>query len=230
MRQILYRFNLVKWCEISHLLLNSSKTKELIISNLRHQPITQPLMVQNSEIEQVLSFKYLGTTITSKADFSLAVSHTVTKARRRLHLIRRLRHLGVDNKLITLCHKTFIESILMYNIVAYYNMLKADSKRQLQHVISSSARFARDQTFSTIEELCLERLKTKSLRILTSEHPILTLEKLPSGRLRAVRGRTNLRKKSFRANCIRLLNNLIARWRGSIVYYISAFSNILLIF
>ena len=57
--------------------------------------------INNSEIEQVDQFTYLGTIVTKKLDFSANTVKTTKKARQRLYIISKLYHLGVNEKLIT---------------------------------------------------------------------------------------------------------------------------------
>ncbi len=48
------------WCEESALSLNTSKTKELVVSTREGQPTCQPIIIGGRHVEIVNSFKYLG--------------------------------------------------------------------------------------------------------------------------------------------------------------------------
>ena len=57
--------SLINWCENNNLILNPSKTKEMIIDyRKKKEPIT-PVFINNECNEIVNSFKFLGTTISS---------------------------------------------------------------------------------------------------------------------------------------------------------------------
>ena len=53
------------WCSNNDLVLNAKKTKEMVMQNARDNPCYPTLLLNNSEIEQVSQFTYLGTIITS---------------------------------------------------------------------------------------------------------------------------------------------------------------------
>ena len=55
-RQIGY----VNWCDNNNLFLNVSKTKELIIDFRRNNSNIEPVLINNSEVEKISVFKFLG--------------------------------------------------------------------------------------------------------------------------------------------------------------------------
>ena len=58
------------WCEDNMLLLNTDKTKELIIGfRIKKDPIN-PAFINYQQIDQVDSYKYVGTTIDNKLTFN----------------------------------------------------------------------------------------------------------------------------------------------------------------
>jgi hypothetical protein len=199
-----------QWCADNDLILNAKKTKELIICNYRDDPTQPALVINNSEIEQVDQFTYLGTIVTKKLDFSANTVKTTKKARQRLYIISKLYHLGLNEKLINTCYKSFMESVLTYHLVVLYQHMSADSKRKVRSVIKSAEYFSGDLSFTPLEELYISKLKTKSLRMVaTSSEPVLILDQLPSGRYTAIRHRVQIRAKCFRAESVRLLNSIL---------------------
>ena len=60
-----------------------------------------------------------------------------------------------------------------------------------------------------ISDVYQKCLKTKCLRMTCTESDgVLVFDKLPSGRLRAVKYRVNARKYCFRAQCVKFYNEL----------------------
>ena len=49
------------WCTSNHLILNTGKTKEMVFDFGRNLSFITPVCINNECIEQVTSFKYLGT-------------------------------------------------------------------------------------------------------------------------------------------------------------------------
>ena len=109
--------NFVKWCDDHFLLLNVSKTKEVIIDFRRNVMEHKSLAIHGEEVEQVSEYKYLGTTISRTLDWSKNVTSLHKRANQRLYFVRTLKKLRVDNTLtVDLFYKSFIQSFLLYNI------------------------------------------------------------------------------------------------------------------
>jgi hypothetical protein len=155
---------------------------ELVFSNVRGNPRPAPsLVINNTNIEVVNSFTYLGTVLSNKLDFTLNTERTIKKARSRTHTLAKLYHLvGINEKIILTCYTSFIESVISYNLVVVFKHLKSDSHRRLKHLISTAEYLAGGQSFTNTQYLYAHKLKTKSLRMVAGNHtdPVLTLKTL----------------------------------------------------
>ncbi|TWW56850.1 hypothetical protein D4764_08G0008370 [Takifugu flavidus] len=60
--------NFVAWCELNHLRINTSKTKEVVIDFSRKASHTAPVNIQGLDIEIVEEYKYLGVHLNNKLD------------------------------------------------------------------------------------------------------------------------------------------------------------------
>ena len=82
------------WCKDNYLELNPNKTKEMVF-DFRHKkansPLTDSVCIAGVSIETVQSYKYLGTTIDSKLDWSEHSKVLTTKGNQRLYCLRKLR-------------------------------------------------------------------------------------------------------------------------------------------
>ena len=58
--------NIVSWCDNNNLFLNVSKTKEMIIDFKNNKSNIQPIIINNTEVEQVEVFKFLGIYLTNQ--------------------------------------------------------------------------------------------------------------------------------------------------------------------
>ena len=61
---------LVGWCNNNHLLLNVSKMKERVVDFRRDPPTPRPLVINGEEVEIVGEYKYLGSIIDCKLEWS----------------------------------------------------------------------------------------------------------------------------------------------------------------
>ncbi|KAI3375171.1 hypothetical protein L3Q82_021081 [Scortum barcoo] len=61
----------VDWCELNHLQVNASKTKEMVI-NFSRKPSADiaPVNIQGLDIERVRTYKYLGVHLNNKLDWT----------------------------------------------------------------------------------------------------------------------------------------------------------------
>ena len=76
---------LAEWCNKHNLLLNTSKTKEIMIDFRKHREDPAPLYINGDRVEQVSSFKFLGTHITEDLSWTANTRVVVKKAKQRLH-------------------------------------------------------------------------------------------------------------------------------------------------
>jgi len=75
---------LVRWCENNNLILNTSKTKEMIVDFRKKAVRHLPLSINDQIGERVTSFCLLGTTIHQSLSWDMNISHIVNKAHQRL--------------------------------------------------------------------------------------------------------------------------------------------------
>jgi hypothetical protein len=200
---------LADWCNVNDLSLNVLKTKELIVCNLRDNPTHPKLTINGSDVEQVESFKYLGTILDKKLRFSENTSHTTKKARKRLYIMKKLYAMHVSKSLRIQCYRTFIECIFLYHLPTLYGHLSNISRMAINRVIDLAA-YLGDCQFQHIDSIYRQAMKTRCLRLVCAQSdPNFILEQLPSGRYMTVKARINLRSNSFRACCARTLNNIL---------------------
>ncbi|TWW81700.1 hypothetical protein D4764_01G0015150 [Takifugu flavidus] len=87
--------NFVAWCELNHLRINASKTKEVVIDFSKEASHIAPVNIQGLDIEIVEEYKYLGVHLNNKLDWTHNIDALYKKGQSCLHLLRRLRSFGV---------------------------------------------------------------------------------------------------------------------------------------
>lgn len=210
-----YIESLVQWCDNSCLRLNTGKTKELCCGNqnkkctgvLQYEEVT----IKGVKIEQVKNFKYLGTIIDDKLLFLDNVNYVHKKARQRLSLLRKLRNLDIEKRILTIVYRSMIESIITYNIVSWYGNLTMKLKNKLTRVINEANKIIGHKQ-STLQELFSNFMEKKALAVFSDQtHPLHScFEVLPSGRrLRTPYARKNIFKRSFVPLAVTVLNQIL---------------------
>ncbi|KAK3532248.1 hypothetical protein QTP86_009726 [Hemibagrus guttatus] len=127
--------NLENWCQRNNLLLNVSKTKELIVDfSTKQERNYQTPVINESPVERVDSFRYLGVHITQDLSWSCHIDTMVKKARQHLYHLRRLRDFRLPSKVLRNFYTCTMESILTGNITTWFGNSTMQDRRALQRV------------------------------------------------------------------------------------------------
>uniref|UniRef100_A0A8C7WXU9 Alkylated DNA repair protein AlkB homologue 8 N-terminal domain-containing protein n=1 Tax=Oryzias sinensis TaxID=183150 RepID=A0A8C7WXU9_9TELE len=133
--------HLENWCERNNLLLNVSKTKELIVDFATKQKRNyQTPVIDKSPVERVKSFRYLVVHITQDLSWSCHINTVVKKARQRFSHLRRLRDFRLPSVVLRNFYSCTIESILTGNITTWFGNSTMWDRRALQRVVRSAER------------------------------------------------------------------------------------------
>ena len=91
----------VTWGEKHYLRINEGKTKEMIIDfrkSTKMSPVT--VFINDCQIAQVSTYKYLGLHIDSKLNFRNHIIENNKKTNKRLYLVKKLKSCGTDLSLV----------------------------------------------------------------------------------------------------------------------------------
>ncbi|KAK1788958.1 hypothetical protein P4O66_015858 [Electrophorus voltai] len=197
--------HLENWCQENNLLLNVSKTKELIVDcSKKQEQHYQPVRISGTTVERVDSFRYLGVHISQDLSWSRHTNSLAKKAHQHLYHLRCLRDFRLPSTVLRNFYTCTIESILMGNItVWFWNSTKQD-RQALQRVVCSAEHI----THTELPELGLQN-QTKARRIVKDPtHPnnrVFSL--LRSGkRFCSLLTKTERLKRIFFPQAIRALN------------------------
>ena len=159
--------DLAGWCHDNDLFLNVSKTKELLLCNLRDNPVYENLIIDGHNVEQVDSFKYLETVIEERLRFQEHSMEVIKKARKRLYIMKKLCARRVSGPLRVQCYTTFIECIFLYHLSTVFGHLSAMSRKSINRVLDLAS-FLGDYDFNTIETVYERLMKTRCLRLVAA--------------------------------------------------------------
>ncbi|KAI3364670.1 hypothetical protein L3Q82_011445 [Scortum barcoo] len=82
---------LSRWCKDNNLLLNVSKTKEIVVSFQRGHTQHHPLTIDSAAVERVSSTKFLGVHISDDLSWTTNTASLAKKAQQRLYFLRKLK-------------------------------------------------------------------------------------------------------------------------------------------
>ena len=120
---------LVEWCDQNFLEFNVAKTEEIVIDFRRNKSSIVPLVIKGEEARIIRQYKYLGTVIDDKLEWTANMEACYKKANQRMHFLRKLKNFKLKSSRLYLFFQSVVQSIMLYNQICYYNNRKADWER-----------------------------------------------------------------------------------------------------
>ncbi|TWW56974.1 RNA-directed DNA polymerase from mobile element jockey [Takifugu flavidus] len=200
---------LATWCHNNNLLLNTNKTKELVLDFRRKTDIHPPIHINGAAVERVSSFKFLGVHLSQDLTWTTNCSSLVKKAHQRLFFLRTLKKHHLSSGVLVNFYRCTIESILTSCVMVWYGNCSASDRKALQKVVKTAQRIA-GASLPSVEDIyrrrCHRRAKKVSKDSCHPAHGLFTL--MPSGkRYRSLRTKTTRFRNSFFPTAVSLLNS-----------------------
>ncbi|KAK1797996.1 hypothetical protein P4O66_000753 [Electrophorus voltai] len=200
--------HLENWCQENNLLLNVSKTKELIVDcSKKQEQHYQPVRICGTTVERVDSFRYLGVHISQDLSWSRHTNTLAKKARQRLYHLRRLKDFRLSSKVLRNFYTRTIKSILTRNIIVWFGNSTKQDRQALQRVVRSAEHITYTE-LPDLQTIYYKWCQTKARRIVKDPtHPNNRLSSLRSGKyFRSLKTKTERLKRSFFPQAIRALS------------------------
>ena len=135
------------WCKENFLELNVCKRKELCIDFCTSGQFDGPLCIGGEALKVTDTFKYLGVTLDNQMMFGPHVwspclvpmigphvQGVYKKCQQRLYLLRKLRSIHVDPKLLLLLYRSVIESVLTCCSICFSLLCLSHTKYAFPHL------------------------------------------------------------------------------------------------
>ena len=202
----------VTWCDDNHLVLNTSKTKEIVI-DFRKKKFQEPdlVAIKNANVERVETHKYLGVIFDNKLNFSANTEAIIKRVNPRLYCLRKLRSFQVNPDILSSFYRAAISSVLLFGAVAWGGNVTDRDRSRLNKITRKAAQVT-GQRQKDFDEDYLKRLTVKAKKIDNdTTHPLAVeftdrrIER--SGRLRQPHHRTRRYRNSFIPQAVVALNN-----------------------
>jgi hypothetical protein len=188
-----------------HLIRNSDEAK------YRQAVGVHPLVIKGEEVRIVHSYKYLGTVIDDKPEWTPNIEACCKKASQRLFFLRKLRQFRVNSTILNLFFQSTVQSMLLYNQLCFYGAAKKEDREQMDKIVkAASALIGQDVT--PLADI-YHRASAKKARAILDDvshllHPSLAAcSSLRDSRLYSMRCRTSRFRDSFLPSAIRTLND-----------------------
>ncbi|XP_062844747.1 zinc finger protein 420-like, partial [Trichomycterus rosablanca] len=125
----------VEWCERNHLLLNVSKTKEMLVDFRRNRTTSGPVTIMGQTVELVDMYKYLGVWLDNRLDWRANTEAVYRKGMSRLYFLRKLMSFNVCNKMLTIFYQSVVAGALFFAAVCWGSSLRAGDVKKLNKLI-----------------------------------------------------------------------------------------------
>jgi hypothetical protein len=124
--------NIEEWSTENKMIINESKTKEMII-HMRKTPLnTEPIIVNDKPIERIDNFKLLGIWISSNLTWNYHIDRICTKASQRIYFLKLLRRSGAPTKDLITYYKTIVRPIIEYGCQVWSSGLTVEQSQKLE--------------------------------------------------------------------------------------------------
>ena len=194
--------NFVEQCASVNLLINSTKTKEMVVSFSRTYSIYDYLFINGSPIERVDTFKYLGTFFDSNLKWQSNTDYIYGKLKQRFYAFSRFKHFKPDKSQRDYFIASLIQPIFSYNIELWFNYATVTQKEKLLYP------FERNDFYLDANFFVQERVKKAALNFICDQNHVLnSCYETNRNFYRMPRTRTNRFLESFIPFSIQLLNN-----------------------
>ena len=201
---------LTTWCRDNNLLLNVSKTKEIIVDFRRGHTQHPPLTINGAAVERVSSTKFLGVHISEDLSWTTNTASLAKTAQRRLYFLRKLKRASAPPPILCTFYRGTIESILSSCVAVWGGSCTNYNRKTLQRIVNTAGRII-GAPLPSLQDIYNTRLTRKATTIVRdASHPAHSLFTLmPSGRrYRSLRARSTRLTNSFIHQAIRKLNSL----------------------
>ena len=178
---------------------------------LKKATVTEPVTINDSEVEIVKSYKYLGVHIQNDLKWNTHINSQIKKANKSMYHVRCLNNLHVDCRLICLLYNSMIASILHFSISSWFNSCSKYLKDNIYKIEKRVKRILDDDckdlmhTSDNVHRNNCIKLAKKIID--DNNHPLnMYFKLLPHGKYCSARCKTSRFLNMFVPTTIRTIN------------------------
>ena len=210
-RELIGQF--VKWCSNNHLILNTNKTKEMIVDFRRNKIKQSSVVILGEEVEVVEEYKYLGVQLDNRLEWKVNTEYIYKKGQSRLYFLRKLRSFNVCPKMLHIFYKSVVESAISFAAICWGSGIRTRDLKRINKLIKKAGSVL-GVTLEPLELIIQKRMLHKLMKIMEdSSHPLHNTVKKQqsvfSERLVQVRCKTERYRRSFLPAAISLKNKTL---------------------
>ena len=147
----------------------------MIVDCRRQEHSPGKTLIHNNKVEIVSKYKYLGTIFDDKLKWDDNTKEIVKKGQQLLYHSRKLNYFSVDQKILTLFYKSFIESVLSFTFICWFHSLGVKNWNSLQRTVCIASKITAEPQ-RDLALFCEQQILRKARSILTKKDHILNQE------------------------------------------------------
>ena len=153
------------WTKSQKMVLNSQKTKAMIINFTKKYQFTTRINLEDQNLEIVQQMKILGTTIDNKLNWDKNTDEIIKKVNKRMLLLKKIKSFGASPSDMVDLWKIYCRSILEQSAVVWGSSLSQKNKSDLERTQKSFLKLILKNKYKNYEDslllLNLENLETR---------------------------------------------------------------------
>jgi hypothetical protein len=124
--------NIESWSTHNKMVINQSKTKEMIIHTRKSELKINPIIINSETIERVENFKLLGIWLSSNLSWNFHIDKLIAKASQRIYFLKQLKRSGAPTKDLVTYYKAVVRSIMEYGCQVWNSGLTQEHITKLE--------------------------------------------------------------------------------------------------
>ena len=201
----------VEYCNDNFLVLNVSKTKELIIDFRIKRSEPEPVLIKNDPIQRTDHYKYLGVIIDNCLTWTNHIDSICKKLSPRMYCLRKMNKFQVNREIMVIFYDSIIASVWKYVITCWGGNAKSGDKRKITTCIKQAHKVI-GHKLSSFDEAYEKHVFKKLHSIMRDNcHPLFHIfheaKSARSGRMLYPAANTNRHKSSFVVRAMKLYND-----------------------
>lgn len=172
----------------------------------------EPLTIKDESVNIVDNYKYLGVLIDNRLSFTQNCQHVYKKCLQRIHYLRQLNSLRVNQDILSMFYGSIVQSVLSFCIVSWFGSSSKKDQRKLCKIIRIARRMG--ITTQSLLDIYNKGTSVMTRKIMKDpEHPLYSKYMfLRSGkRLQVPRQRTSRYGNTFVPSSIKLYNYIVSK-------------------
>ena len=158
------------WCQLNGIFVNVEKTKLMTFGSPKMIKNLQPyeIVFQETPIQPVTSYKYLGMTLDNQLNYKLHVKKIISNVSSKLKQFRRMRSF-LDTRAAVLVYKSMLLPLLEYGDI-FLSATTAENRKKLQVLQNKGLRCALNKDAYVDSEELHDEAKLSKLKIRRDQH------------------------------------------------------------